>query len=92
MFEFFMNNNLTSSDQSGFKPGDSCINQLLSITFINNIITFINLLMMGLRLEAFSLIFAKCLTNGASGNLLSMLTDFLRGRKQMLVLNEQYSS
>ena len=30
--------------------------------------------------------------NGASGNLLSMLTDFFRGRKQILVLNEQYSS
>ena len=25
-------NKLTSSSQSGFKPGDSCINQLLSIT------------------------------------------------------------
>ena len=69
MFEFFMNNNLTSSDQSGFKPGDPCINQLLSITFINNIITFINLLMMGLRLEAFSLIFAKCLTKCGTKNL-----------------------
>ena len=32
MFEFFTKNNLISDDQSGFKPGDSCVNQLLSIT------------------------------------------------------------
>ena len=32
MFEFFIENNIISQHQSGFKPGDSCINQLLSIT------------------------------------------------------------
>ena len=32
MFEFFIENNLISQHQSGFKPGDSYINQLLSIT------------------------------------------------------------
>ena len=32
MFGFFIENKLISSYQSGFKPGDSCINQLLSIT------------------------------------------------------------
>ena len=32
LFEFFIANELISSNQSGFKPGDSCINQLLSIT------------------------------------------------------------
>ena len=32
MFEFFIKNELISSNQSGFKPGDSCINQLLAIT------------------------------------------------------------
>ena len=32
MFNFFISNNLISPKQSGFKPGDSCINQLLSIT------------------------------------------------------------
>ena len=29
---FFIENDLISQHQSGFKPGDSCINQLLSIT------------------------------------------------------------
>ena len=32
MFGFFFENDLISQHQSGFKPGDSCINQLLSIT------------------------------------------------------------
>ena len=32
IFRFLLGNNLISSNQSGFKPGDSCINQLLSIT------------------------------------------------------------
>ena len=32
MYEFFTENNLISPNQSGFKPVDSCINQLLSIT------------------------------------------------------------
>ena len=31
MFIFFIENKLISPNQSGFKPGDSCINQLLSI-------------------------------------------------------------
>ena len=31
MFNFFIENKLISSNQSGFKPGDSSINQLLSI-------------------------------------------------------------
>ena len=32
MLEFFIENNLISNNQSGFRPGDCCINQLLSIT------------------------------------------------------------
>ena len=32
MFSFFLTNNLLAPNHSGFKSGDSCINQLLSIT------------------------------------------------------------
>ena len=32
MFTFFTENSLISQNQSGIKPGDSCTNQLLSIT------------------------------------------------------------
>ena len=31
MFTFFTENNLISPNQSGFRPGDSCVNQLLAI-------------------------------------------------------------
>ena len=30
MFPYFIENNLISKNQSGFKPGDSCVNQLLA--------------------------------------------------------------
>ena len=32
MLKFFIENELISPNQSGFKPRDSCINQLLAIT------------------------------------------------------------
>ena len=32
MFPFFIENKLIAANQSGFKPGDSCINQLIAIT------------------------------------------------------------
>lgn len=32
MFEFFTENNFMSRNQSGFKSGESCIDQLLFIT------------------------------------------------------------
>ena len=31
-FTFFIENNLISPNQSGFRPGDSCVNLLLAIT------------------------------------------------------------
>ena len=54
LFEFFIANEIISSNQSGFKPDDSCINQLLSITH-----EIINLLMMDMKLEVFPLIHQK---------------------------------
>ena len=32
IFKIFLGNNLISSNQSGFNPGDLCINQLIAIT------------------------------------------------------------
>ena len=32
LFNFLLENNIILPNQSGFKPGDSCINQLVSIT------------------------------------------------------------
>ena len=32
MFPFFIENKLIAANQSGFKPGDFCVNQLIAIT------------------------------------------------------------
>ena len=39
MFTFFTKNNLISQNQSGFKPSDSCTNQLLRIKYTNLLMT-----------------------------------------------------
>ena len=63
MFKFFIENDLISPNQSGFKPGDSCINQLLSITFVYKYIyIFTNLLTTVMKVDVFFLIFRKRLT------------------------------
>ena len=46
MFTFVTENNLISPNQSGFRPWDSCVNQLPT--------KIINRLMRGLKLERFS--------------------------------------
>ena len=91
---------LISSNQSGFKQGDSCINQLLSIThdiyksldqgyevrgvFLDISNTFGKVWHKGL--------IHKLKQNGIGGPLLKILTDFLKSRKQRVVLNGQHSS
>ena len=40
MLKYFLDNNLITPKQSGFRPGDSCVNQFLSIT--NGIFTSID--------------------------------------------------
>ena len=58
MFKFLIENDLISPNQSGFKPEDSCINQLLSIT--HDIYKSFDCEVRGvMKLEAFFLIFPK---------------------------------
>ena len=68
MFRLFLENNLTTPHQSGCKPGDSCINQLL----LADLPKFINLLIMDLRLgvssEIYLKLLIKCSTTGLSSN------------------------
>ena len=101
MFNFFIENKLISSiSSSGFKPGDSCINQLLSIT--HEIYKSFDV---GLEVRSAFLdiskafhkvwhdgIIYKLTQNGISGNLLNLLEDFLKERKQHVVLNGQVST
>ena len=85
MFRFFLDNKLISTNQSGFKPGDSCINQLLSITHeiyksfddgleVRSVFLDIS--------KAFDKVWhegaiLKLKQNDISGDLLNILTDFL---------------
>ena len=84
MFPFFTENKLISSGQSGFKSGDSCIKQLLSIT--HEIYSFID---EGLEVRSIFVDISKAFDkvwqheiifeltqNGISGSLLNLLHDF----------------
>ena len=86
MFPFFIENKLIAANQSGFKLGDSCINQLIAITheiyqtfdagyevrgiFLDTSNTFDKVWHEGL-------IF-KLKQNGISGKLLNLIKDFLK--------------
>ena len=99
MYSFFIENDLTSSNQSDFKQGDSCINQLLSIT--HDIYQSLDqgYEMRGVFLDilkAFGKVWHKGLIHKLEqtrigGPLLKILTDFLKSRKQRVVLNSQHS-
>ena len=99
MYKHISDNNLLSPNQSGFRTGDSCINQLLSITYIFHCFDE------GMETRAIFLDNSKAFDKvrhkgliyklrqyGFSGNLLALLTDFLSNRKQNIVLNGQHSS
>ena len=97
MFKFLLENNLVSPTQSGFKPGDSYSNQLLSITHeifqsfdegfeVRSV--FLNISKAFDKVWQKGLIF-KLSQNGISGNLPDILSDFLSDRKHSVFLNGQ---
>ena len=99
LFEYFIENDLISQNQSGFKSGDSCINQLISI--LHEVCQSFDdgLEVRGVFLDisnAFDKVWHEGLIyklkqNGVNGNLLETLTNFLNDRKQRVVLNGQHS-
>ena len=100
IFEVFIENNLISKIQSGFRPGDSCINQLVSIA--HEIYQSFDLSSLEVRAvfldisKAFNKIWHKGLIfklrqNGISDKILNIVTDFLSFRKQRVVLNGKAS-
>ena len=100
MFLFFIENKLIAANQSGFKPGDSCINQLIAITHEICQSFDVGYEVRGVFLDiskAFDkvwhegLIF-KLKQNGVSGKLFNLIKDFLKNIKQRVVLNGQFSS
>ena len=100
MYSFFIENDLISSNKSGFKQGDSCINQIFSIAHDIYQSLDQDCEVHGAFLDiskAFDKVWHKGLIqklkqNGIGGSLLKILTDFLKSRKQRAVLNGQNSS
>ena len=100
MFTFSTANNLISPNQSGFRPGDSCINQLLAITYeiyksfdegceVRGVFLAIY--------KAFDKVWHEGLLlklnrNGISGNHFNLLRDFSSCWKRRVVPNGQHSS
>ena len=100
MYDFLTENDLLSPNQSGFRSGDSCINQLLSINH-----EILNAFDKGLEVRGIFLDISKAFDkvwhdglifklrqNGISGDIINILQDFLCNRKQRVVLNDQCSS
>ena len=96
LFTYFIENNLTSKNRSGFNPGDSCVIQLainheIFSSFEDNykfrgVFLAFQRLSIKVRHER---IIHKLKCKGIIGNLLSLLTDFLKNRKQRVFINSQ---
>ena len=98
----FLTHKLLNNCQSGFRPNDSCINQLISIT--HNIYRAFDanpsLEVRGVFLDlskAFDKVWHEGLlykikNNGINGNALQLIESFLHNRRQRVVLNGQSSS
>ena len=100
MYSFLDSNHLLSEDQSGFRPGDSAINQLLSVTheifssfehFDETRAAFLDLSKAFDKTWHEGLIY-KLRNLSISGNLLDLLTNYLADRLQRVVLNGQESN
>ena len=97
LFNFLNHNDLISPAQSGLKPGDSCINQVLSITHEIYYSMDEGCEIRGVFLDiskAFDTVWHEGLVykskqNGISGNLQNIFEDFVRNRKQRVAVNWQ---
>ena len=94
LFTFFTDNNLISPNLSGFRPGDSYVNQLIAVTHeicklfddgleVREVFLDTSKAFDQVWYEGFLL---KLSLNDISGNLLKLLHDFLYCRKQRVVL------
>ena len=99
LFRFSDDKNLLSKHQSGFHLGDSCIYQLLAITYdifssfdwnLETCGVFLDISKAFDRVWHDGLLF-KLKQNGVSGNLFQLIKSFLSGRFQRVLLNGQTS-
>ena len=101
LFEYLENNNLLNPHQSGFCPGDSCVHQLLSITFdiYKSFDANPSLEVRGIFLDmskAFDRVWHEVLLFklkrlGLSGKFHGLMNSFLSNRRQRVMLNGQSS-
>ena len=102
IYSFMIHNKLLNSFQSGFRPNDSCINQLISITHNNYRALDTNpfLEVWGVFWDlskAFDKVWHEVLLyklkhNDMNGNALQLIQSFLHNRRQRVALNGQSSS
>ena len=96
-----LENNLILPNQSGFKPGDSCLNELLSLTheIYNSFCEEMEVRSVFLdisKAKVFEKVWHqgrlfKLSQNGIPVNLLDLLSSFLSDRKQRVLLNGKTS-
>ena len=99
VFNFFRDNLLLSAHQSGFIPGDSTVNQLLSLYHELCLavdlqkevrIVFLDISKAFDRVWHAGLLY-KLERNGISGSLLNWIRNYLSNRQQRVVINGQSS-
>ena len=102
IYNFLLEEDLLNSKQSGVRPSDSCINQLLAIThkifeaFDCNLplevgSVFLNISKASGKVWQKGLLY-KLKSMGVSGDLFNLLEHYLSGRLQRVALNGQTSS
>ena len=102
IYDFLLKEELLNPNQSGFRPSDSCINQLLAITheifeaFDCNPPLEVRSVFLDMS-KAFDKVWHEGLlyklkSMGISGEFYDLLENYLSGRLQRLILNGQTSS
>ena len=92
IFEFIIESNLLSSTQSDFKPNDSCVNQLTTMTLVFLVRgIFLDLLKAFDKVSHEGLQY-KRKNSGINGILLDLIGSFLHNRRQTVVLSGQSSN
>ena len=94
IYNYLIDNNLITSHQSGFTPGDSAVNQLLYIT--NDFGREVRVVFCDIS-KAFDRVWHKGLLRklesiSIRGSLLSWVKNYLSERKQRVVINNSTSS
>ena len=102
IYNFLLNERLLNPNQSGFRPSDSCINQLLAIiheifeSFDCNPSLEVRLVFLDIS-KAFGKVWHKGLlyklkSMGISAELYELIENYLSGRFQRVIVNRQTSS